>query len=180
MKIPFFKNKKGFTIIETLVAIAVIMTAIAGPLTISQRGLNAATVARDQFIAQYLAQDAIEQFYYERDKAIMSEQEWLDELPTQGCNGAGGCTIDSFDLSNNHFRYVQPSQEQINDRTPLYKTPLGFFTHISNNNTLTPFSRQIWVMPITADQEVAVTVLVTWKSGKNTHSITITKNVFNL
>ncbi len=54
------KNNKGFTIIETLVAVAILMISIAGPLTIAQKGLTAAIYARDQITAAFLAQENME------------------------------------------------------------------------------------------------------------------------
>jgi len=50
----------GFTLIETLVAIAVLMIAIAGPLTVAEKGLSASIYAKNQTTATYLAQDAME------------------------------------------------------------------------------------------------------------------------
>ncbi len=59
-KIINIKNKKGFTIIETLVAITILMIAVAGPLTIAQKGLTASVYARDQVTASFLAQELME------------------------------------------------------------------------------------------------------------------------
>jgi hypothetical protein len=53
-------KKSGFTIVETLVAVAILMIAIAGPLTIVNKSLRAAMEAQDQVTAAYLAQDVIE------------------------------------------------------------------------------------------------------------------------
>ncbi len=50
----------GFTIVETLVAITILMIAIAGPLTVAEKGLSASIYARDQLIGSYLAQDGME------------------------------------------------------------------------------------------------------------------------
>ena len=46
-----YSSKKGFTLIETLVAIAILMVAIAGPLDIAEKGLIAAVNSRNQTIA---------------------------------------------------------------------------------------------------------------------------------
>jgi hypothetical protein len=46
--------------VETLVAIAVLMIAVAGPLVIASKGLTAALYARDQMIASLLAQESME------------------------------------------------------------------------------------------------------------------------
>jgi prepilin-type N-terminal cleavage/methylation domain-containing protein len=65
MKKYFFKktniqHKRGFTIMETLVAILILLAVITGPLAFIQSGLRASFVARDQIVAFYLAQDAME------------------------------------------------------------------------------------------------------------------------
>ncbi len=62
MKYIKFKKSysSGFTIIETLVAITILMIAIAGPITIAKKGLNASLYARDQVTASFLAQDMME------------------------------------------------------------------------------------------------------------------------
>ena len=52
--------KKGFTLIETLVGIAILLVAIVGPLSIAFQGVSLASLARDQIIASYLAQEGIE------------------------------------------------------------------------------------------------------------------------
>ena len=43
-------RSSGFTLIETLVAIAILMIAIAGPLTVAEKGLTATYYSRNQLI----------------------------------------------------------------------------------------------------------------------------------
>ncbi len=80
MKIKDLKNQKGFTIIETLVAITILMISIAGPLTIAQKSLMAAIYAKDQVTASYLAQDLMEDIKNNRDNYILSNG--VGSLPT--------------------------------------------------------------------------------------------------
>jgi Tfp pilus assembly protein PilV len=54
------KNNGGFTIIESLVAIFIILLAITGPMVFTQNGLRTAFLSRDQITAFFLSQDAIE------------------------------------------------------------------------------------------------------------------------
>lgn len=62
---------KGFTLIETLVAVTVLMLAIAGPLTTASRALVAAQVAHDQITTSYLAQEGVEYVRAIRDNAYL-------------------------------------------------------------------------------------------------------------
>jgi type II secretory pathway pseudopilin PulG len=186
MKLSIFNNKKGFTIIETLIAIAIIMTAIAGPLTVAQRGLNAAVVARDQFIAQYLAQDAIEQYYYIHNTNVQSGSPWLTnmrspwESPGQQCTFVDtegeGCIIDSYD---NSFDFVNPARQP-----DMYLTPNGFYTHNAPGNRLTQFKRTVFVEAphdgvSSQNREVIFTAVVTWQNGRTVNSLSISKNIYN-
>lgn len=78
-------GRGGFTLIETLIAVLLLAISIAGPLTIASKGLTATLVAKDQFIAFYLAQDAVEQVRFLRDSACLS-----------AAGGAGGCPVGSW------------------------------------------------------------------------------------
>lgn len=54
----------AFTLIETLVAITILMIAIAGPLTVANRAYHTALESRDRIIATNLAQETIEYINY--------------------------------------------------------------------------------------------------------------------
>jgi prepilin-type N-terminal cleavage/methylation domain-containing protein len=54
------KKNSGFTMIESLVAIFIILLAITGPMVFAQNGLRTAFLSRDQITAFFLAQDVIE------------------------------------------------------------------------------------------------------------------------
>lgn len=58
------EKKGGFTLVEMLVAITIMLSAIAGPLFIVHRATAIGARARDELIAAYLAQDAIEFIRY--------------------------------------------------------------------------------------------------------------------
>ena len=84
---------RGFTLIETLIAISVLLLAITGPLTIATRGLTSAAFARDQVAAYYLAQEAVELIRNKRDNNHFANENWKDG--TDSCFVEDGCYVDS-------------------------------------------------------------------------------------
>lgn len=95
---------RGFTLIETLVAVLLLATAIAGPLTIAAQGLRAGLVAKDQLTAAYLAQDAMEHVRFLRDSACLAAPQdepcgagtWLGSMATCiSADGSAACYFDS-------------------------------------------------------------------------------------
>jgi prepilin-type N-terminal cleavage/methylation domain-containing protein len=91
--------KKGFTLIETLVAVMILASSIAGPLSIANRALNNSVVARDQIIAFNLAQDGVEFVRYARDTNTLSGNDWIagtGATSLSTCVGANSsCYLDS-------------------------------------------------------------------------------------
>lgn len=102
MKIKRYKkqdtknNKRGFTILETLFAIFILIMSITGPMVFAQSGLRASFQSRDQITAFYLAQDAIETIKNIRDNNLLDNNGWLDGLDTV-CVGTTPCAIDTTD-----------------------------------------------------------------------------------
>lgn len=73
-------NKRGFTLIEAMVAIAILLIAITGPLVLARQGLMSSRLAKNQIISFYLAQDAIEYVRSIRDSNFLSGSNWLSNL----------------------------------------------------------------------------------------------------
>jgi prepilin-type N-terminal cleavage/methylation domain-containing protein len=83
------KKIRGFTLIETLMAVLLLSLAIAGPLTIASNSLQATLTAKDQDTAFYLAQDGME---YVR---------WVRDTNTLQCYANNDCTPSSWLLGLN-------------------------------------------------------------------------------
>ncbi len=84
------KLVSGFTLIETLVAIAVFSLVASAAYTASYHSISNSIFARDQIIAFYLAQEGIEYVRYQRDTNALSRKEWssglegaVPELPSE-------------------------------------------------------------------------------------------------
>lgn len=101
------RRKRGFTLIETLVATFVLTTAIVGPLSIVAKGVFFANFAKDQITAFYLAQEAIEYVRNKRDNVTIASRTWSDFKANVGTSNppgihdcivaynAAGCIIDT-------------------------------------------------------------------------------------
>ncbi len=71
------KNKKiisGFTLIEALVAISLLMIAISSPIMLAQKGLSSSILSRDQMVASFLVQDGIESVKNLRDEIAINQE----------------------------------------------------------------------------------------------------------
>src|SRR5581483_6003742 len=143
------KPRRGFTLIETLIAVLILATAVAGPLTIASKGLQSALIAKDQTTAYYLAQDAVEYVRYARDTNTLRGSDWLDSnagspwtnlTPCESADGSAACYFDS--LSNSPT--VPTACE---DRTcslhPLYYNANKHYFNYDTNNTRTIFTRSV-------------------------------------
>lgn len=71
------KLNKGFTLLEALVAVSILMVAVVAPITISQKGLSSAIYTKNYMLASYLAQDAMEYIKNQRDNiSIKNNSDW--------------------------------------------------------------------------------------------------------
>ena len=109
MKDIFFKKRinktkfiAGFTLVEALVAISLLMVAISSPMYIAQKGLSASMFARDQMTASFLAQDGIEAVKNIRDYMAINQKadgkpyiDWLGLLNNCVCgDDSKSCDLD--------------------------------------------------------------------------------------
>ena len=79
-KIQDTRNNKGFTIIESLVAIAILATVIIGASAAVSSGLSSYIFSKDQIIAFYLAQEGFEELRNIRDENALMGANWLSGI----------------------------------------------------------------------------------------------------
>ena len=171
--------RRGFTLVETLVAITILLVAIVGPMTIAARGLQGAFYAREPDTAFWLAQEGIELIREWRDENVLSGVNWLSG--TNLCGGSQGCGLDARNTprvhcSNPHIE----STCRLKDEGAVSGSR-GFYNYAGG--TPTQFTRHIWVTPVSGaeDQEADVKVTVTWQSGlfATPKTVTVQSRIFN-
>lgn len=64
-------KQKGFTLLETLVAISIVTLTIIGPLAMAAQASKLISVAKNQLTATYLAQEAMELVRYQKDSNMI-------------------------------------------------------------------------------------------------------------
>ncbi|HXK35128.1 MAG TPA: prepilin-type N-terminal cleavage/methylation domain-containing protein [Candidatus Paceibacterota bacterium] len=92
-----FASSFGFTLIETLVALAIFSASVVALISVTASGVANTNFAKNKITASYLAQEGVELVRNIRDNAILGSNDWTEFLSDIGPCG-GGCTIDPVDL----------------------------------------------------------------------------------
>lgn len=173
------RSNRGFTLVETLVAITVIMTAIAGPLYAMQQTLKMSQSSRDQLVASSLAQEGVEFVRAIRDNNYLYNN-YLYVIGT-GQERSWLFGIDGTDSSTNCITancVVDPTQNVVS-RTiePLYLSTTGLYNQKATG-AVTPFTRTVRITRIGGTMtEVSVVVQVSWESRGTAQNVTITDHL---
>ncbi len=159
-------DQKGFTLIETLVAIFILLISTTGPLTFTQSGLRSSFLARDQVTAFYLAQDAIEIIKNLRDnEGLNPTTGWLDRLDDCKPVGAIGtkisCNLD-INTTNGSVRTTSCAGGAC---SPLrYDSSTRQFL-LAAGDSVSKYTRTIYLTELVLDRELEIVVEVSWESN---------------
>ncbi|MEK7554185.1 MAG: prepilin-type N-terminal cleavage/methylation domain-containing protein [Patescibacteria group bacterium] len=187
---------KGFTLIETMIAVTILAFAVAGPLFTASRVVVSAQTARDQLTASYLAQEGIEYVRAMRDNEYLSsylaggtsisEAAWVnflnggDRASITACRTTT-CTLDPAREmgSGSGFSLQQCSGDSCG---PLYLAN-GIYTQRIDiaNSVKTAFTRTIQVVdiPNTPGEypDKRVVSIVSWSFHGIPRSVTVSDHI---
>lgn len=163
------KTIPGFTLLETLVAVAVLLMALLGPFAIAQQSLRSAYYARDQVTAFYLAQEGIEFVRAVRDENYLSGNPWL-----QGFDSV--CTNTPCIVDFTNFTYEACP---LGACPPVKVSPTGgLFNHASGESS--PFTRQVMLTTSPTNPAISiVSVTISWKSAGVPRVFTLQERLFD-
>ena len=172
---------RGFTLIEALVAVAILALAVAGPLYAANRALVAAGIARDRLTASYLAQEGIEYVRMMRDNEYLATratrtawdnflaQDSIGKCVTSTIGVAPFCTLDPWDNSilgcSGGRTTCSPLRIIPQNQVDRYKQDL-------TGGTATIFTRTIQAKVIT-DTDEQIVSKVSWQNHGTTYDVSI-------
>src|SRR3989344_6507538 len=166
----YMKNK-GFTIIESLIAISILVMAVIGATGAVQTGISSYIFSKDQIIAFYLAQEGFEQIRNIRDENGLKSQGWLTGLGA--CFSPSACTVDP--VLNTAQSACTPGS------CPVLKqdSSTGFFGYSSGPTWANTIFRREIILTNINTHEVSVLVTVNWSKGTISKQFRVRENILD-
>lgn len=174
-------RRKGFTLVETLVAILILMMSISGPFFVVQQSLISATIARDQTTARFLAQEGIEVLRAVRDSNFLSGNigpNWLSGFTNcDTSQNPDGCMVDA--TAN---RVAQIKDACTGSCSFLnYNEATSLFNHatIAGPNQPSKFIRKVTIREINSGKDAFMEVEVIWSDRGVSRNVKTQSYLFN-
>lgn len=176
---------KGFTLIETLVAISLLSVAIAAPMALTSQSLSSAYYARDQITAYNLAQEGLEAVRALRDGQILL----ISQTAVAGTSLFGSIPIDrDFTIDSRQSDATRAISTCSGTCEPL-ETDGTVYGYDPDSSVWAPthFTRTIRACYVqgsglcnsTVSDEMRVTVTVSWPTpSMQTRTFSISANFY--
>ncbi|MDD2732119.1 MAG: hypothetical protein PHI53_02900 [Candidatus Pacebacteria bacterium] len=172
----FLSENKGFTFIELIITIFVLIVGILAAFIIAQSPLSYLNISLSRLTASYLAQEGIELVRNIRDGNWIGGVAWNNGL--NSCKSTSHfCEIDYNDLNLNSISKIQPPNF-------LNRESLGFYGYASGAPTT--FTRQITIDEIDnpdknnggSNKILEVTVLIKWKEKNKDYDFSVQEHLY--
>ena len=175
-------HEKGFSLVETLVAVSLLTIAITAPMALASKSLTSAYYARDQITAFYLAQEAIEAVRAVRDGQILQI--------AQSANATGFNIFGPIPQNAAFMVDARKSGSEViviplcdGGLAPTYgclplQTDGNLYGYGIGTNTAFTRAVQARLVDAANSNEIRVTVTVSWKSGTIQRSFTISEDMY--
>lgn len=166
-------SQNGFTLVETLVAITILLIVIVGPLSISSSTARSTSFSGEQVTAFFLAQEGLEIVQKVRDGVMLNQGlngwnfftgEAAAGIINQ-CFSSNGCGLELNTNANGSLKSVITCS---GTNCRIYYNTNGnrsrYTYSASGNAVMTPYTRVI-NMTNTSANEVRVVSTVSWRTG---------------
>jgi len=190
----YHMTQSGFSLVETLVAISILLIVMIGPMTISSSAARSTSFSSEQITAFFLAQEGAELAQKVRDDLQLVYFSGTQNNPWttftningayQSCYGVNGCGLNIN--TNNTGSVSVTSCGSSGAACALYfngatSNLRSRFTNVVGANSATPFTRKVTFQNISAN-EVKVVSRVTWRTGSfaKEQKVEIETRLFNV
>lgn len=168
-KVDKLEIKKGFSLIEVLVAISILLTSVTPTLFVASKGILFAGASENRVTASYLAEEVIEYIRNVRDNNLLDNKPWLQGLST--CTGGAVCVVD---VPNDTVCKLGSA----GCSSLVRRSGAGLFNH--NTGEATVFNREVTIETVSAGEEVVVEVTVTWPGAtRQQQTLKMRPHLFN-
>ena len=195
-------KNKGFTLVETLVAISIFAMSVTALMGVLASGISNTTHAKQKMTATYLAQEGIEYMRNLRDDFMFfdtSTTSWNDFVAVIASSGCLSDTENYQDyyfcgFSTANFPITLPNYQSdfsnflfqcssSNNDCELLVDPSRKYYNSDNDGVLSGFKRKITFTQYSPEylnggQEIKVTSTVSWSQGTG-GSVSFSENLFN-
>ena len=187
-------SQNGFTLVETLVAVTILLLVMIGPMSISATAARSTSFSSEQVTAFFLAQEGAEITQKARDDRVLANffpadptDGWLEFTDTTvgaayaDCYEADGCGLE---LNTDATGSLKNPVDCTDVGCGLNFDPNGDRARYTYNHlvgTITPYTRTIYMEIINAN-EVKVTSEVTWRTGslRSLQKVEVVTYLFNV
>lgn len=173
---------KGFTLIEVIAAILIILIGLLGVFSATQKIVSYIAFSNSKLTASYLAQEGLELVRNIRDNNWLSNDvpaplwdKWIDNTaPDCSSLTSTGCEID-YDATN-LVSYGTGTFLKIENGSGLYGYDIGSPTKFKRKITIKAIDNDV---PLNGNDILEITVLVEWSERGEYHSITARGNLYD-
>lgn len=150
----------GFTLIETMVAVSIIVVGLVSALTLISNSLFYVSNIQDRLVAANLAQEGIELTRNLRDNNWLQDRNW------------------NFGLTDGDYQmaYNQNSLSAYTGLPLLYDSNSGFYNYSSG--TAASYTRKISITNL-SDFEMRIVSTVTWQRRGAAYNSSAENHLFN-
>jgi type II secretory pathway pseudopilin PulG len=173
------ETRMGFTLIETLVAISILLIAVIEPMSLTVQALQSAYYARDQVTAANLAQEAIEVVRNVRDGNVLTNAYGTQVDLLNGIPDKTGLPF-RVDARTNTMTLCNTTNGDPADNVCKPLQTDGIFFGYQNGWATTNFTRTVTAEFVDPQKdEIHISVTVTWQTGKyQKRTFTLTENLY--
>ena len=180
MKIFREQKNKGFTLVETLVAISIFTISLLGLMSVLASGISDTTYAKRKVTADYLGQEAVEYVRNVRDTYVLynstdSQTGWNNfKALMASCTAGNECGFDNTVFPLTGFLCSDPAHT-----CKLYLSN-GNYNSNSSVGADSGFVRKIWSDTTgLGSNEIKIYSKVFWTQGSGNYSTTFSEDLFN-